>query len=159
MADEEDKGFEDASVDMNRLDEEWAKQATLYHKWARRYANARLAYDTAEDRLEVAKAEADRDIRAMPSNFGLTKITEERVKNTVVIHPDYQRAAEALRKARHTMNAVKAKVDSLDHKKYTLQDLVKLRLADYFAEPQPPEGAKEKMNDAKKKAVRNRRNE
>lgn len=149
--------FSFLNIDIGELDQEWVKQSRLYHKWATKLADARFDHDTAKSKLDAVEAECDRDIRLMPSDYGIQKITEERVKKAVILHPDYAAADQDLNHAKHRMHSLEAVVYALDHKKRALEKLVDLRLADYFSDPRAPEAAREQLEAERKRNIRNRR--
>jgi len=122
-------------IDEFKLDEEWVGQPRLYHAWAERAAEATYALDQAKSMLELAKATVDRDVRDNPANYGLAKITESVVANTVVASKDYQDAVKLVNEARKHNNLMAAAVAALDHRKRALENLVSLHGRDYFSSP------------------------
>lgn len=122
-------------LDMHRLDEEWLRQPRLYHDYAVKLADARATWERAKAAREVVQAELDRDARRSPSLFGLDKVTEPAVEKAVLLHKRYQKANEEVIIAKHEMDVLQAAVDTLEHKKKALENMVSLHGRDYFAVP------------------------
>lgn len=145
------------AIDEHRLDEEWVRQPAVFGRYALKLAEKRSELDAAKSRLDVVEAETDRDIRKMPENYGISKITEVVVERTIKIQLPYMRAVDKVNRLKHEVAVVQAYVDALDHKKKALENLVMLWLNSYFAEPRLPKGpARERMNDVVKREVRSR---
>lgn len=122
-------------IDKNQLDLEWQRQPGLFHKYATQLADAKREFEQAKTATDVAAANADSIIRETPAKFGIEKVTEAAVKAAVVSHPGYARAVAKMHEARHAVDILQAAVTTLDHRKKALENLVDLRLADYFSEP------------------------
>lgn len=128
----------------HRLDEEWLKQARYYHKYAVELADAREAHERAKSARDVVGAELALDVRSQPEKYGFDGPkgpTVDAVQQTVLTAKTYREADAAVIKARHALDVVQAFVDALDHRKKALENLVELRLADYFSDPRAPKGA------------------
>jgi len=122
-------------LDSDRLDEQWLEQPRLYHKYARKLANAKQTLEECKARLELVKAELGREIRLNPLGFGLEKITEAVVANTIIIQQGYKDAQEEYIAGKHRVDVVQAVVTTLDHRKRALESLVTLHGQDYFSTP------------------------
>lgn len=127
--------FDFFEIDPNRLDEEWLWHPKLYHEHAIKLADARKEYEQKKAELEVLTAEIDREIRLTPSGFGLEKITETVVANTVIIQPSYRKLQKEVIEAKHNVAIAEAAVSTMEHKKKALENIVQLRGMDYFSEP------------------------
>lgn len=132
-------------LDKNRLDDEWIKQPRYYHEYSDKLADAKRDLEKAKAEHDLTVAELDKEIRTTPSEFGLEKVTETALRSTMILQTSYRDSERAIINARHKVDLIQSIVSSLDHRKYALQDLVKLRLADYFSEPKAGEGAREQM--------------
>ncbi len=140
-------------IDKFRLDEEWVEQPALYVEYAERLAEQMKRLDYAKSDLELTVAEIDKDIRLyFQTKYGLEKLTENVVSNTIILQPRYQVALKALNETKHDVAILRAAVDGLDQRKSALENLVKLFLSSYFAQPQAPREAKEAMEDAGKQS-------
>ena len=126
----------------HNLDQEWMRQAKLYHHYALKLEEARADYDRAKAQRDVVVAELDKEVRLDPSQFGLpAKVTEKMVENTVLLQKRHRLATEEVIKARHGLGVLQAMVEALDHRKHALQNLVQLEARDYFAQPRAPVGS------------------
>jgi hypothetical protein len=134
-------------LDRHRLDEEWLLQPRLRREWGEKLAEARKEHDRAKANLNVVEAEIELSIRKNPSHFDLEKVTEGAVKATVLVQPEYQKAVEASLVAKHNVDVIQAYLDAIDDRKRTLENLVQLWLADYYAEPRVSGEAGKKMFD------------
>jgi len=84
------------------------------------------------------------------------EVTENAVAELVPMQPACRDAQDSVIRCRHRMDILQAAVTSLDNRKKALEKLVELRLADYYSKPRAPKGAKEKMGEVEKRAVRRR---
>jgi hypothetical protein len=128
-------------IDAYQLDQEWVKQPGFYHRYAVQLADAKRVADGWKAQVEVVRAELYTAILADPGQFGLTKTTEEAVKNCITIQPAYRQAQQQLLEARHAVDILEAAVAAIDQKKRALESLVQLQLSDYYAKPRAPKAA------------------
>ena len=133
-------------LNKNNLDNEWVSQVSLFAEWADKLAEARQTERRAKAQLELTEAEVKLSIRRNPQQYGLEKVTEGAVTELLTIDKRYQKALAAHHDAEHTVDVYKAKVDTLHQRKGGLEDLVRLRLADYFSEPKAPPGTRDVMD-------------
>lgn len=132
-------------LDPHRLDEEWIAQPALYRKAAERLADAREEYERAKAKEKVVYAEVELAVRRNPDNFGLEKATESCVRAAVEVNPSVKAVVTATITARKTMDLAQVRVDTLEHRKKALENLVVLQGRDYYAEPK----AKAPMNQTR----------
>lgn len=145
----------DIHPDKNRLDEEWGKQPKLRLAYSRMWADAREDLTTANGELEVEEAELKLAIRLDPEKFGLvTKVTEDGVMSTLVLQDGYKAAKAKVRECQHAVDVLKGAMDSIDDRRTTLENWVKLWLGDYFASPGASGEARERMHEVEKASVR-----
>jgi len=141
-------------IDPNHLDKEWTLHPIVYHDMALKLADARKAYERASAEEDVIEAEVSLAIRRDPNKYDLPKATEDTVKQAVKLDQKYQRARMKAIGAKHDLDVLQAAVTTLEHKKYALQDLVKLRLADYFSEPRTTDvGTRDHMLENERERV------
>jgi hypothetical protein len=133
-------------LDKNRLDQEWVQQIPLFAEWADKLAEARQTERRAKAQLELTEAEVKLSIRRNPQQYGFEKVTEGTAAELLTVDKRYQKALADHHAAEHTVDVYKAKVDTLHQRKGGLEDLVRLRLADYFSEPKAPPGTREVMD-------------
>ena len=142
-------------IDQNRLDQEWLRQSQLYYEHALLLADAKEALERAKSNRDIVAAEEAREIRLRPEHYGLPdKPSIPMVEGAVLEQGAYQKANEKVIQAQHDAAVAQAAVDALDHRKRALQDLVQLRLANYFSEPRlKGEGAARFQQDGVDRAV------
>lgn len=143
-------------VDKNRLDEELVVQVKLYRKYALMLADAKNDYLVSKGQLELHQAELSKQIRMAPEKFGFEKLTEDTVKRIIVADATYQKLNDKLMRAEHREGVLSAIVRTLDTRKSTLESLVKLRLADYYAEPSFDKSVRPQVEEMQKQNVRKR---
>ena len=137
-------------LDPNALDAAWLDQSKLYFRHAEQLADARESCERAKSRKDVAEDELERIeaevslavCRSKPTDHGLEKFTEDSIKALVVTDAKVILGQEKVYKAtariielRHDCDVLESYVKALDHRKESLQDLVRLRLANYFSDP------------------------
>ena len=144
---DDNDGFEFFDLNPNRLDTEWLDQARRYHEHALKYADARRDYEQAKTELALAESEARLKVRRNPAVYGLddTRPTVDSIKDCAMIQPEVREAARSLADAGHEVDVHKAAVDALSHRKAALENLVKLRLSDYYSEPSKPAAARDDL--------------
>lgn len=159
MIDEKEKAVNDEPqvfvVDQFHLDKDWVQQPEFYHQYATKLADARMEWELAKADRDVVFAELDKAIRLTPSEYGLEKLTETIVANTVLLQPEAKKANRKVIEKRHEADLLQAMVDALDHRKKALENLVMLQGRDYFSEPRvDDEDVREVLNEKRKKHVR-----
>ena len=128
----------DVNIDPNSLDVEWLEQPNLMLKYGRIAAQTKLDMDKAKEKLEVVKAELDKDIRLNPEKYDIAKLTESVVANTILLQPEYKEASEAYIEATYEFNMARYAVQAISDRKDALENLVKLHGMQYFAGPSVP---------------------
>lgn len=146
----------DLRIDRTALDEEWLRQATLYHFNAVQLADARLDLDEAKDRLAVIEAELDLAIRQDPEKYGISKLTEKAIEHAVVLSSRYQKAKEETNQAKHLTDVLNAKVTGLDHKKKALEFLVQLENREFYSEPKAKEQWEDRQSKERREILKNK---
>ncbi len=144
----------DLSVDKNRLDDEWEGQPLLCFRYMAMLADARRDLDEAKSDFDLIKAELYREISKDPETFGLAKTTEKAIESAIPTDQRHHDAQAAVIEARHAMDIVQAAVTAIEHRRKTLEYEVQLFLADYYSRVRTPEGAKDKVREIERKAVR-----
>lgn len=143
-------------IDSANLDEEWMMQPKVFLKYSLKSAEARETFERAKAKLDVARAELDLMIRKDPETFGLEKITESAITNTILLQPEYKEALEEVHTSQHAYNILQATVQALDHRKRALENLVDLHGMQYFAEPQANRAGRGAVEDISKRKSRRR---
>lgn len=147
-------GFDRFKLDKFNLHIEWENQPRLFFDAATQLAEARSNLEQYKSQLEIVEAELDRDIRADPAKFNLEKITENVVRNTVILSLRYQKANQRVLRALHQVDICKVDVDTLDHRKKALENEVQLFGMNYYAKPVTPKGmGREELDGIVRKRV------
>lgn len=128
----------DTHIDEQGLDVEWLRQPTLMREYGKYAAKAKLHMDHVKEDLEIMKAQLDKDIRAFPDMYGLNKLTETIVSNTIIIQQDYKDVMNRYLDAKYEYDMTMAAVRAIDQKKTALENLVRLHGQQYFAGPSVP---------------------
>jgi hypothetical protein len=129
----------DLQIDKYGLDDEWAKQAHLFHHWSIILAEAEMVRDKAKENIDLVKAELDLAIRSDPSKFGLEKITESAVNSAIVTDKKYRLVLDDYNQLKYNHKIIQSAIESLNHKKYALDNLVRLFLSEYYLKEAPPQ--------------------
>ena len=146
--------FDFFHLDQFKLDEEWVAQPKLFFKHASERAEAKASYERAKAARDVTEAELDNMIRSDPTSFGIEKPTENAIASTILLQKAHRKANRVVITAKHDMDILQAAVDALDHRKKALENLVHLFAMNYYSEPKAPDGAKGKLDDARKNFAR-----
>lgn len=143
-------------LDLDQLDTHLLEQSQMYAEFADALADAELDLDEAEADLIVVKAEVEREIRAKPKRFGISKDNprEQDIKVRVPLHISYQQGVKKVNKRKHRVNILKGRVRAMEHRKSSLERLVILRTMDYFSEPRVGKEARRIAADHIKDKVR-----
>lgn len=128
------KNFND--IDLGRLEEHWLQQPRLYGKKAARLADAKLELSTVKAQLEVTEAEVKLHIRRYPNKHGFKgRVTDSVVKELVLLDKTYRDAQRKVHDAQHVVDVLTGAINTLEHRKRTLENLVTLYGQDYFSKP------------------------
>ena len=135
----------DLEIDRNNLELEWEKQAGLYFFYAEQSADAIEAQTRAKDAVDLVEAQLDKEIRDDPGAFDLDKLTETRIKSTIYLQGSYKDAKNTAIECTKTVKVLQAILQAFEHKKSALENLGRLFLSNYYAEPTVSDNAKEKI--------------
>jgi hypothetical protein len=138
---------DDLLIDKFGLDDEWAKQPSLYNNWSVQLATAEMERDRAKENVDLVRAELDFDVRSNPSKYGLEKLTEASVGAAITQSEKYQKSVDKHLKLKYDHKIIQAAIESLNHKKYALDNLVKLYLAEYYLKDNIPIDKSAIMNE------------
>ena len=128
----------DIEIDGEALDQEWMGQAALMLKYAQHSARMRKLLEEAKQSLDIAKAEADQKIRSNPDKYGIEKITETVVANTILNEKYYKQAYTEFLDTKFESDMAQGAVNAFEHRKSALENLVRLYGQQYFAGPTIP---------------------
>lgn len=140
-------------VDINNLDKEWIQHPQKVKDSSDQLAECKKELSLMKRRLEVLEAEISLKIRKDPNIFGIEKITEKVVESLVISDSKVERIKQEIIKLEYHQDIYRGSISALDAKKKALEDLVYLWGSSYYSSPKAPEIAKEKMEEAKRKAA------
>lgn len=120
-------------IDRNILDRETELQPKKMAKYSRDLAEAKQDVLEAKAKLELIAAELDPKIRRNPDKYGVETVTEPQVAKAIVRNKEYQKAQTELFELQREEADLKAIVNTLDHRKQAISDMVKLHLAGYWS--------------------------
>jgi len=133
----------DLKIDKDNLDVDWTNQPALYMKWAERHAQALYERDKKKDQLELVRAELDSALRTNPDAFGFDKKpTESAISAWITSQDKYKKANLALIEANKDSLILAGAREAMNHKRSALENMVKLWLGSYYADPNIPSDAK-----------------
>lgn len=128
----------DVTIEESALDLEWLQQPKLMMNYAQLAAEAAKEYEIAKEKIAITKAELDKSIRTNPENYGISKITETVIENTIILQDSYKECSSNLIQCKYQFEIARAAVTAIDQKKTALENLVKLHGQQYFAGPKVP---------------------
>jgi hypothetical protein len=140
----EDKFESFLQIDETVLDKQAAQQPRLMWTYSKMAAKANQKLDEEEAELKVVECEVDEAIRSAPEKFGLDKITEPAIKRAILRAKEYQKALKNVIKARSDLRLCQAAVATLDHRRTSISNFVKLSEQNYFARPHQSAESKDK---------------
>ncbi len=150
--DSQDNEFFD--IDEHQLDVEWNRQIKMRRKYSERLADAKRDAKQAKAEFKLIEAELDLQIRDNPSLFHIKKVTEPAIANVIITQKEYQQAQRELINAEHKSDVLSGIIDTIDDRKYGLQDRVKLFLADYFGDPKTDSAnGREKIEEMRRRRL------
>lgn len=162
---------QDHYLDKLNLDVEVAQQSGLYMKWSKRAARAtkeriileeklKLIKDAAKRTLEEVRAKIDSQIRLNPENFGYDKKpNEEAIKGIIVQSDAYKKeyddgirkieiAVKEYAEAVENEKVMEGATTGMNHKRSSLENMTKLWLGGYYADPKIDPDMRKNMEDS-----------
>jgi hypothetical protein len=143
------------NIDLARLEEEWLMQPKLYDKYSSKLADAKLDLAEAKSEQEWVIADVKRRLRKNPQKYGLSKTTDAIIKEASVLHPLWRKAEKAVNEAAHRVDVLNGIINTLEHRKRTLENLVTLFGQSYFSKPKVKREVQSKlvqlMNETRRK--------
>lgn len=128
-------------LDPHRLDEEWVSHADKMQQVGEMVAAANDLADRLESKAKLVKAQVELRCRRKPSAFGIDKVTESIVEAAVIASDEYQEALRKYHRAKLRAAELRVAYDARKDCRPALENLVKLHLGGYHAEPKGPTGA------------------
>ena len=157
MSDDKINYEKDTRIDETALDVECLELPTLIRKYTKHQALIQNELDEEKEKLEIIKAELDTDIRTNPSDYGITKVVNEAVNNTIILNEKYQKQVKKLREIQFELNSSKGAVSAIYAKKDSLENLIKLHGQNYFAGPRVPRDLSHEVQERLRQASANKK--
>ena len=151
---------EDEKVDIYNLHIEDQLQPSLVDKWGTKLADAKRQKRHLSRKLELKYSELELRIRSDPNEYGWEeagkKPTEAFIKSAVVSHEEYDALYNEYLSAEYDVDVFGVAVKTIDDKRASIADEVKLHLSGYYSDPIMPkefvvESRKEVANEIKRK--------
>jgi hypothetical protein len=133
------KGF--SHIDLDNLELEWLSHPNKVELVSREIADAKLNLAELESEQEVVESRIKLKIRDNPEKYGLKSSANEPVKERMVLFKSYKRIIRKINEAKHIVNLLQGAMNTLEHRKKALEDLVTLQGRSYFATPRMEEDA------------------
>ena len=128
----------DLKIDEDSLDLMWLDQASLFMRYAKHSAEMRRDLDDAKQKLDIVKADIDKQIREDPEKFGITKVTEGSIQSALLTEGTYNIEYKKFLDVKFEADMAQAAVNCFNQRKEALENLVKLHGQSYFAGPSVP---------------------
>lgn len=132
-------------IDKYRLDLEWLNQPTQYYAAGERQARAQMQVNQCSTELDVLCAKLGAQVRDNPEDYGINRLSNEVVKETIWADPRVAAVCDKINQAKYELDIAKAAVNALEHRKRALTMLVELYTKEYYADRN---GARERYLDA-----------
>ena len=144
---------QDLSTDKDALEECLVEQAELYGKWSKAHAQSIKERDDAKDLLNVVKADLDMKVRKNWDILGFDKKpTDMAITSWILAHKDYRASNFHFIEANYNMNVLEGAKWAFQHRKDSLDNLVKLYLNNYYADSRAvDQDAREMLSDMRQK--------
>lgn len=141
----------DLKIDLERLEENLQGQAELVLKYGKEWAEKTAERDRAKENLSVIEAELDGFARANWGDISDTKMTEKSVLGYVLNEDKRKSAMEELISLTEEVNILSVAKSALEHRKKSLEGLVSLYIAGYWADPKVAKSSMDEITSSGRK--------
>lgn len=125
----------DLKINVNDLEKDWTEQASLYMYYSEAYADAIKIRDEDKNKLEIADAQLDFEIRRNWEKHFEKQPAETAIKNWVIMQEKHQKALAIYLESSHNANLLQGAKTALDHKRKALENLVSLLITGFHSAP------------------------
>jgi hypothetical protein len=147
---------EDLQIDEYNLEQEAVKHASLLYDYSEELSDQKDALGRAELDLQVTEAQKAYEIRKgiYPRAEGI-KVTNDVVSELITTDPEVQTKRQAVLDLKRIVGKFAAAVNSIEHKKSMIKNLVDLFIHNYYNDvtPSKPRGTKGKNVDSQISAL------
>jgi hypothetical protein len=141
----------DMYIDHDALDIECLDQSQMMMKYTKKLATLKLERDQLKEEVDLVRAEQDKAIRENPESFGLVKITETAINNTILTTKEYKSVMKEYLQAKFEVDTCQGAVSAIEQRKSMIEALIKLHGQQYFAGPSIPR----QLNEEREKRSEN----
>jgi hypothetical protein len=141
----------DMYIDHDALDIECLDQSQMMMKYTKKLATLKLERDQLKEEVDLVRAEQDKAIRENPESFGLVKITETAINNTILTTKEYKSVMKEYLQAKFEVDTCQGAVSAVEQRKSMIEALIKLHGQQYFAGPSIPR----QLNEEREKRSEN----
>jgi hypothetical protein len=131
----EDCEFLAEDIDLGQLEIEWQRHPARYNRIATTLAEEQSKLARLESQREAIEAEIDSDVRQRPEHYGFAKTTEAAIAGAVAMHDKVIEAKKSVLRCRADIEMLKAAINTMEHRKRALENLVTLHGQNYFSVP------------------------
>lgn len=145
---------EDLQIEFYNLENNLIEQPGLYMKYAQEGVNINEKKDRLKQELEVLKSNLDAKLRGNFEEYGFEKSpTEAAVKAWINKNDKIITISTDIIELQRESGIISAALVALEHRKKSLQGLVQLYAAGWFAEVKTPSEVKDKLGATARRKV------
>lgn len=122
----------DLKINKYKLDEECLTHASTYNRYAEMATKTKTELTKAKDKLSLITAQRNIAIREEIIKSG-SKVTEKMIESYLEADKEVLKAKKEVREIEEVNATFNAMLDSFDHRKSELDNLVKLYCAGYYS--------------------------
>lgn len=122
----------DLKINKYKLDEECLTHASTYNRYAEMATKTKTELTKAKDKLSLITAQRNIAIREEIAKSG-SKVTEKMIESYLESDKEVLKAKKEVREIEEVNATFNAMLDSFDHRKSELDNLVKLYCAGYYS--------------------------
>lgn len=122
----------DLKINKYKLDEECLTHASTYNRYAEMALKTKTELTKAKDKLSLITAQRNIAIREEIAKSG-SKVTEKMIESYLESDKEVLKAKKEVREIEEVNATFNAMLDSFDHRKSELDNLVKLYCAGYYS--------------------------
>ena len=122
----------DLKINKYKLDEECLTHASTYNRYAEMATKSKTELTKAKDKLSLITAQRNIAIREEIIKSG-SKVTEKMIESYLEADKEVLKAKKEVREIEEVNATFNAMLDSFDHRKSELDNLVKLYCAGYYS--------------------------
>lgn len=122
----------DIKINKYKLDEECLTHASTYNRYAEMVTKTKTELTKAKDKLSLITAQRNIAIREEIAKSG-SKVTEKMIESYLESDEEVLNAKKEVREIEEVNATFNAMLDSFDHRKSELDNLVKLYCAGYYS--------------------------